>query len=365
MRGWQGPVDKMVKGINMKILITGNMGYVGPEVVRHLRHRYPHAHLIGCDSGFFAHSLTAASTLPETLLNQQIFMDVRDITPEMLSGVTAIVHLAAVSNDPMGKRFETVTEAINQTASLRLASLARDAGVRHFVFASSCSVYGATEGGPRKETDELNPLTAYARSKIGTEQGLRDLNAPNMIVTCLRFATACGMSARLRLDLVVNDFVACAVTSGEITVLSDGSPWRPLIAVPDMARAIEWAITRDAAIGGAFLAVNAGSDAWNFQVRDLANAVAATVPNTRVSINTDAPPDKRSYRVDFGLFRSLAPDHQPLLTLPQTIVGLRDGLQAMRFNDPNFRNSAFMRLVTLESHIDSARLTADLRWNHA
>ena len=170
------------------------------------------------------------------------------------------------------------------------------------------------------------------------------------------------MSDRLRLDLVLNDFVACAITSGEITVLSDGTPWRPLIDVEDMARAILWAIRRRQEKGGEFLAVNAGRDESNYQVRDLAEAVARHVPGTTVSINTNAPPDKRSYRVDFALFRSLAPDSIPQVTLDQSITRLRDGLTAMGFKDKDFRSSPYMRLKTLERHMAAGRLGMDLRW---
>jgi nucleoside-diphosphate-sugar epimerase len=170
------------------------------------------------------------------------------------------------------------------------------------------------------------------------------------------------MSDRLRLDLVLNDFVACAVSAGEVTVLSDGSPWRPLIDVADMARAIEWAIARPASNGGKLLSVNAGSDEWNYQVRDLAAAVAKAIPGTKVSINTDAPPDKRSYKVDFALFRQLAPKHVPQVTLAQSIDRLRDGLVGMGFADKDFRNSQYMRLKTLERLMGSGRLAPDLRW---
>ena len=155
------------------------------------------------------------------------------------------------------------------------------------------------------------------------------------------------MSDRLRLDLVLNDFVACAISTGRITVLSDGTPWRPLINVRDMARAIEWAIEREADAGGDFLIVNAGTNAWNYQVHELARAVAEAIPGTEVSINQAAPPDKRSYRVDFGLFQSLAPAHQPQTDLVGTIDALRNGLAAIHFHDPDFRNSSFMRLRVL------------------
>jgi nucleoside-diphosphate-sugar epimerase len=349
----------------MRILITGNLGYVGPVLTRHLRHRLPGATLIGLDAGFFAHCLTVPGPVPERALDLQIYRDVRAIRPEDLAGVDAVVHLAAISNDPMGVRFEAVTDAVNHRASLAVAELARDAGVKRFVFASSCSIYGFAEGGPRKESDPLNPLTAYARSKIATEQGLAQMQLGDMVVTCLRFATACGMSDRLRLDLVLNDFVAGAVASREITVLSDGTPWRPLIAVPDMARAIEWAIRRGPEQGGPYLAVNAGADGWNYQVRQLAEAVAAEVPGTRVSINTEAPPDRRSYRVDFSLFRRLAPEHQPIETLPGTVRALRDGLDAIGFADARFRASRYMRLKVLEGHRQGGILSDTLHWQEA
>lgn len=346
----------------MRFLITGNMGYVGSVLVRHLRAKFPQAEIIGFDSGFFAHCLTSANRLPESFLNEQHFGDVREFPASLLQGCDAVIHLAAISNDPMGNLFETLTEEINQKASLRIAEQAHDAGVKNFVFASSCSVYGAAEGGPRKEGDGLNPLTAYARSKIGTERGLSGMDLGSMTATALRFATACGMSDRLRLDLVINDFVACALTSGEITVLSDGSPWRPLIDVADMALAIEWAIARTPDNGGQFLAVNAGTHEWNYQVRELAQAVASAVPGTKVSINTNAPPDKRSYQVDFSLFRELAPQHQPCVSLKDSIIRLRDGLQGMKFTDQDFRNSQQMRLRVLEGHMKSGRLSLDLRW---
>ncbi len=347
----------------MRILITGNMGYIGPVVVAHLRAYHPEAELIGLDPGLFASALTTAGPAPETLLTVQRFGDVRDVTVDDLRGIDTVVHLAAISNDPIGNRFEGVTDAINRGASLRLAACARDAGVKRFVFASSCSVYGLADARARRETDAVGPLTAYARSKVGTEQGLRQMDLGGMAVSCLRFATACGMSDRLRLDLVLNDFVAGALTGGRISVLSDGTPWRPLIDVRDMARAIEWASFRDTARGGAMLVVNVGSDERNHQVRDLAQTVAAAVPGATVSINTDAPPDARSYRVDFSLYRELAPAHQPRVDLPTSVAGLVQGLQAIGFADPDFRASArLIRLNTVLALQAEHRLTADLRW---
>jgi nucleoside-diphosphate-sugar epimerase len=346
----------------MKVLITGNMGYIGPVLVDYLRAQHRDIQIIGYDSAFFGHCQINANVLPEAKISAQYFGDIREFPPALLEGVDAVVHLAAISNDPMGNKFEAVTEAINYQSSARIAELARDHGVKNFVFASSCSMYGAAEGGPRKETDPLNPLTAYARSKVATEESLAKMDLGNMVVTALRFSTACGMSDRLRLDLVLNDFVACALAVGEITVLSDGSPWRPLIDVKDMSRAIDWAIARKAENGGQLVKVNVGSDTWNYQVKGLAHAVAEIIPGTKISINKDAPPDKRSYSVNFDLYQKLAPAHQPQVTLEQAILELKAGLEAINFRDASFRSSQFMRLKVLEKHISEGRLDEQLRW---
>lgn len=349
----------------MKVLITGNQGYIGPVVVEELRRAWPEAQLVGFDTGYFAHCLTGAWRLPECSLNTQYFGDVRDFPEPLLNGVDAVVYLAAISNDPMGKAFEAVTLEVNHQAATRLARAAKKAGVKSFVFASSCSVYGFADAAPRNESSALDPLTAYARSKVAAEHDLAQLADEKFRVTCLRFATACGMSSRLRLDLVVNDFVASAVAARKIVILSDGTPWRPLIHVRDMARAIEWAIHRNVNCGGANLVVNAGSNDWNYQVKALAEAVAALVPGVEVEINKAAQPDRRSYQVDFSLFRKLAPEHQPRYDLATTIRELKDGLEAMQFRDQDFRRSQLMRLNTLSRLRTEGRLSEDLRWINA
>ena len=346
----------------MKILVTGNMGYVGPLVLRRLRESYPGITLVGYDMGYFAHCLTGAQRLPESRADAQYFGDIRQVPEEILRGVDGVVHLCAISNDPMGALFEDVTLAINHRASVDLAQKAKRVGVKRFVFASSCSVYGFAEGGPRREEDALNPLTAYAKSKVHTEQDLASMASDTFTTTCLRFATACGMSDRLRLDLALNDFVAGALVSKRINILSDGTPWRPLIHVKDMARAIDWALQRDHRDGGTCLTLNVGSEAWNYQVKDLAAAVAKLIPNVEVSINKDAQPDKRSYRVNFDKFTKLAQGFLPAVDLHAAVVDLRDGLMAMKFADQDFRTGEFMRLVTLRRLRDSGQLTDDLVW---
>ncbi len=335
----------------MKILIVGNAGYIGPVLLKYIRQVRASWDVTGFDAGFFAHCLTAAPYWPELDLDFQSWGDVRRFPDELLEGVDAVVQLAAVSNDPMGNRFEAVTHEINAKAAINIAAQAKTCGVRSFVFASSCSIYGFATSGARKETEALNPLTAYAKSKVEAEKGLKELASDEFCVTALRFATACGMSDRMRLDLALNDFVASAVATGEITVLSDGTPWRPLIHVRDMARAVDWAIGRQKKDSGAFLAVNVGCDEWNRQIGEMAEAVACVIPNSRVSINKNAQPDKRSYKVDFSRFAELAPNHQPRVGLDEAIEDLKTGLTAMKFEDRHFRDSNLIRLKVLESHI--------------
>ena len=252
---------------------------------------------------------------------------------------------------------------INHRASIDFAERAIQAQVKSFVFASSWSLYGAADDSPRTEESPLKPVTAYARSKAFTERDLEPLASKQFRITSLRFATACGWSDRLRLDLVLNDFVAGAIAARRITILSDGSPWRPLINVRDMARrAIDWAIGRDARNGGDFLAVNIGSDGWNFQVRDLAETVAQVIPGVDFSVNKDAQPDKRSYRVNFDLFKRLAAKHQPQGKLTDSIKELKAGLESMNFRDAEFRNSRYMRLNMLTELQTKGYLNERLQW---
>jgi len=347
----------------MKIFVTGNTGYIGPILGRELRKNISDLTLIGYDQGYFAHCLTAADVSPEIMYDIQHFGDIRKFDENLLDGVDVLIHLAAISNDPMGNTFSDITEAINSKASEDIAKTAKRKGVKKFIFASSCSMYGTAEGGKRKETDDLNPLTAYAKSKVYMEKVLESLADENFEATCLRYSTACGMTPRLRLDLVLNDFVACALVTGTIQILSDGTPWRPLIDVKDMVQSMEWAIKRTNNEGGNFIAVNVGRNEWNYQVVDLANEVAKRIPGTKIEINKEAAPDKRSYQVDFSLYASLAPNHLPRVDLAQSIDELSEGLRRMHFNDPDFRASEMMRLKVLQNLKSKQFLDEELYWN--
>lgn len=346
----------------MRIIIAGNLGYIGPSVTARFRSAFPDAELIGFDIGYFAHCLGNAARLPEVQLDRQVFGDIRKFPEALLEGVDAVVDLAAISNDPMGNQFEEVTMEVNCHAAVSLAGMCRKNGVKNFVYASSCSMYGEASEYPKKENDGLNPLSAYARSKVAAEKGMEPLAGGGFTITCLRFATACGFTPRIRLDLVLNDFVAGALASKEIEILSDGTPWRPMINTKDMARAIEWGVQRDPGNGGEFLAVNTGCAEWNNQIKPLADAVAIQIPGSTTSVNPDAVPDKRSYRVNFDLFKKLAPDHQPLCDLEGTIAEIKENLEAMGFNDPGFRNSQFIRLKVLARHLEQGLLNNKLEW---
>ena len=348
-----------------KILITGNLGYIGPVLSRFLKQSLENIEITGFDTGYFAHCLTDLDVHPERYTDHQIYGDIRKFPEKLLDNVDCVIHLSAISNDPMGNQFEKQTYDINYFASVQLAKLCSYKGIKNFVFASSCSIYGFSEKGPRKETDELNPLTAYAKSKVDTEKKLLEISNQEKNLTkftSLRFSTACGMSSRLRLDLVLNDFVACALTTKKITVLSDGTPWRPLIDVEDMSLAIQWAFTDRNDNNLKFLAVNVGSDDRNYQVGDLARNVSQHINETSVYINDKALPDKRSYQVDFSLFKKLAPNHQPRINLNTSINRLQEGLIKFKFENSDFRNSKYMRLKVIEDHIKSKRLNNSLYW---
>ncbi len=346
----------------MKIIIAGNLGYIGPSVTQQLRKTFPGAELIGFDIGYFAHCLTNSPFFPEVMLDSQVFGDIRKFPEKILDGVDAIVDLAAISNDPMGNKYEEVTMAVNYKAAVELARLGKKHGVKKFVYASSCSMYGAASDYPKKEDDTLNPLTAYARSKVAAEKELQPLAGDDFTVTCLRFATACGFTNRLRLDLVLNDFVASALVNKEIVILSDGTPWRPMINTRDMARAFEWGILRKKENGGSFLAINTGSTEWNVQIKPLAEAVALQIPGVKVLVNKDAAPDKRSYRVNFDLFKEMAPDHQPLWDLQKTILELKRNFIEMSFSDSNFRESTLVRLKVLNRLQEKNLINENLEW---
>lgn len=343
----------------MKVLVTGNMGYVGTVLVDYLKSRYTNISIDGFDYGYFANCNTSAAP-PERRLNKQIYGDIREINEQTVVGYDAVIHLAAISNDPMGKEFEKLTADVNYSSSINLAKIAKKVGVGKFIFASSCSVYGFSDGVAVNELSKLDPLTEYARSKVSTELGLNSISSADFKVINLRFATACGASPRTRLDLVFNDFVASAISIAKIEILSNGEPWRPLIHVKDMARAIDWAINSDLEENS--VSLNVGSDPWTFQIKTLSTEISKVIKGTSVFINKNANSDARSYRVSFDKFKKYAPNHQPIVNFTEAVNELAEELINNNINLVDFRNSELIRLYMLNKLKSNKILDSSLRW---
>jgi nucleoside-diphosphate-sugar epimerase len=340
----------------MRVLLTGSSGYVG-SVARGVLAAAGHD-VVCLDTAFYEGCDLGASTTPPPDLR----LDVRDLTEDHLDGFEAVVHLAALSNDPIGELNEDLTYAINHRASVRLAELARARGAERFVFASSCSMYGASgSAGAIDETAPLAPLTAYAESKARTEHDLADLVSDDFSPIALRFATAYGASPRLRLDIVLNNLVGWALTTGAVRLQSDGTAWRPLIHVEDMARAIAAVLTapREAVHGQAF---NTGPANANYVVRDLASIVADAVGNVEVEFAEGAGADPRSYRVDFSKIADTLGSFTPVWDAPSGARQLVSAYTDAGMDAELFSGDRFTRLSRLKTLIDSGRLDDELRW---
>lgn len=344
-----------------RILVVGNLGYIGPVLVKHLIDKWP-CTVTGFDTGFFGGCQVSPYFPNDQMVSDQVYADVRDIDPTALPEADVVIYLAAISNDPIGNVYEKVTSEVNHLAAREFAKLYKEKGCKSFIYAGSCSVYG--EGGTesRNEHDSANPLTAYARSKIDAENALRPLADDDFSVTCLRFATACGVSPRLRLDLVLNDFVVSALKFKSIKILSDGSPWRPLIDVHDMCRAIAWSVDRKLSCPDPFLVVNVGFNDANYQIVELAEAVNEFLGGINIDVNDKAEPDRRSYRVDFSFYKKLCPENQLYKPIRKTIEELCELLADCPFDLSNFRRSHLIRLNVLQSLRDRGLLDNDLYW---
>jgi nucleoside-diphosphate-sugar epimerase len=346
----------------MRVLVTGNLGYIGVVVTATLQ-AAGHA-VVGLDADYYydgAFEYPGQPARDDIPAGGQILKDIRDVVPADLVGIDAVVHLAALSNDPMGELDPGLTEAINYRASVDLARLARDVGARRFLFSSSCSVYGQGAQQALTEESALNPLTAYARSKVETEVGLSTLAGPDFSPVYLRNATAYGLSRMLRFDLVVNNLTGSAVATGRVQLTSDGRAWRPIVHIRDIARAFQVMLEapQETVHNQAF---NVGSEADNYQVREIATRVAGIVPGSQVTFREGASADSRNYNVSFAKIRRLLPEFRPTWTLTDGIREIAQACQAAQLTPEAFNGRRFTRLKQLSYLLESQQIDPALRW---
>lgn len=338
----------------MKVLVTGHLGYIGVEAVTVLRAA---GHdVVGLDVGFFDKCDFAAP--PDQI--PELRVDLRDVTPADLKGLDAVVHLAALSNDPLGDLNPNITYDINQHASVRLAKAAKEAGVSRFLFSSSCSLYGAGGDAFLDETAAFNPVTPYGESKILVEQALSSLADDSFTPMYLRNATAYGVSRRLRGDIVVNNLVGHAVTTGKVLLQSDGTPWRPLVHIRDIIAAAVAGLSAPKAVihNQAF---NVGRNGENYRIRDVANLVAEVVPNCQVTFAPGASADTRNYRVDFTKAETKLPGFKPSWTLRAGIEELYKAY-ARSLTAEDWAGPKYFRLKTVKGLQERGLLDYTLRW---
>ena len=336
-------------------MVTGSRGYIGSILVPMLLEKGHE--VVGLDSDIFR----SCTFLGELLDVPTLVKDVRDVEAADLAGCEAVIHLAGLSNDPLGDYDPSLTDRINHRGSVRMAEAARAAGVERFLFASSCSNYGAAGQDFLDEDADFNPVTPYGESKVAVEHALAAMAGDDFSPVFIRASTAYGLSPRLRFDLVVNNLTAWAVTTGQVYLKSDGSPWRPIVHVSDIARAYIAALEapREAVHARGF---NVGTTAENYQIRDIAVIVGEVVPNCEVAFAPDAGPDKRNYRVDCNRIARELPGFKPQWTCRRGIVELYEAYKSIDLSLEDFEGQKFKRIDHVKKLVSEGRLGPDLRW---
>ncbi|MBN2752893.1 MAG: NAD(P)-dependent oxidoreductase [Rhodospirillaceae bacterium] len=341
----------------MRILITGHCGYIGPVMTR-LFHQAGHE-VVGFDTGFFKDLIGAAE--PGCIPDYEISGDIRDIVIKDFAGIEGVVHLAALSNDPMGNIAAGQTHSINTEGTIRCATMAKQAGASRFVFASSCSVYGASGNSavPLDEHAPVAPVSAYAVSKVDAEKALQTIADDSFRTVMLRNATAYGVSPRMRLDLVLANLMASGYATGVIEVLSDGTPWRPLVHIEDISRAALSALTAEALNHSVF---NIGAADCNYTVREIAEVAAKQFPECSINITGQNGSDPRSYRVDFTRALTDLPGFAPQWNLEKGAKQTHDWLSAAPRDLKVLFGNRYIRLSHLEKLLREHQVSETFRW---
>lgn len=335
------------------VLITGSEGYIGAVMVPYFLERG--YNVVGLDTGFYSEGNLDNRKFPEYKL---IKRDIRDVKAEDLEGIDAVIHLAGLSNDPLGKLNENLTFDINYKASIKLAELAKAAGIDRFLFSSSCSLYGQGESEALTEESSQNPQTAYAKSKVLTEEGLAKMADDSFCPTYLRNATVFGYSPRMRFDLVVNSLTGFAETKGEIVILGDGKPWRPLVHVQDVCQAFYRVLEapRDVVFNQPF---NVGEDVENYQIKTIAELVKKDYPQCQVKIMQKDAGDTRDYNVSFNKIKKDL-NYKIEFSVPAGIAEMRSKFQEHGLSDEQFNGRYYVRLNQIEYLLEKGKVDTNL-----